>query len=267
MSEKDFAGKVVFLTGAASGIGEATAELLAERGAQLALLDISPKGQAVADRLAKGGTKVTFAQADVTDELAVRAAIDAAAKHFGKLDVLINNAGFTIRHIRYQDFPVADFRKVVDGNLNSVFIATQAAAPHIAKQHGAIVNLSSSGALLPVTYSTCYSAAKAGVINLTRSFAVLLAEDRVRVNAVLPDMVDTPFIGKRSPELIAEHAKRYPAGLLTPRQIGEVLAWLAVGTTMNGAFIAIRRDARGVRLERLVEPPPKVDLDVQPFLS
>jgi NAD(P)-dependent dehydrogenase (short-subunit alcohol dehydrogenase family) len=183
------AGRRIIVTGAASGIGRATAKLFAEEGAAVVLLD---RDAATATELARaiGGHAVS---ADVTNETEVEEAIRKAADSVGGIDGLVNAAGIMATG-PILDMPVATWRKVVEVNLIGTFLVTRACVAWLRKEEGStIVNIASAQGLLPNAPNlTAYAASKGGVVNFSRSLAAELAP-AIRVNAVCPGMVDTPM--------------------------------------------------------------------------
>lgn len=190
----DLRGEVAFVTGAAGGIGAAVCRMLAQAGSRVVLADRNSDGaQEVAEEL--GGEAVACAVAlDVTDPAAIDHAFSEARAAFGPVTLLVNNAGASIRKSSF-DLSVEEWRTVLDVNLQSVFLCSRAAASAMLERgSGAIVNIASimglSGGLYP---NAAYHASKGGVVNLTRAMAVEWAP-HIRVNAVAPTWVRTPFI-------------------------------------------------------------------------
>ncbi len=182
-------GKAAFITGGASGFGRAAALRFAREGAKVGLLDIAEEGgYATAREVDQAGGEALFLPADVRDEPAVRAAIDAAAARFERLDILFNNAGRPSPHRQtpIEDVPADDWDVILDNNLKGMFHAAKAAVPHMRRSGGgAIVNTASFAGLVAIG-AVSYAASKGGLIAFTRTLASQLAPDGIRVNAVAP---------------------------------------------------------------------------------
>lgn len=221
-----FADKVIVLTGAASGIGAAAARRFAGEGASLVLGDIdSAEGSAIAEELG-----ATFQTTDVTNEGNVVELLEAAISSHGRIDVLVNNAGI----MGYGTLPELDgenFRQVLDIDLMSVFYGCRAAIPHFRKTGGGIIVNTASISGMAGDYATpSYNAAKAGVVNLTRSLAIEHADQNIRVNCVCPGPIDTPMtaVTKEVPGILEEYAKVIPMGRLgAADEVAGTIAFLA----------------------------------------
>src|SRR3954452_5592689 len=216
-------GKSAVITGAGRGIGKATAELFAAAGAAVAVLDISEEhAQRTAEAIGSTGGKAIPIVCDVTGEKAVEAAFAQAADELGGLDTLVNNAVMAIRKPA-AEIALADWQKVIDLNLNALFVCSRVAARHMKKTRkdapsgGAIINLASimglSGGIFP---NASYQASKGGVVNLTRALAIEWAHERIRVNAVAPTFVNTDFTAQifNNPAVLEEVEKHTPLGVL-----------------------------------------------------
>lgn len=186
--------KRVFITGAAGGIGAASAELFAREGARLALADINVEGgEAAAEAARAAGGEVLFIETDVTQPDSMQAAIDRAADAFGGLDVLYNNAGgATARDGSVVDMPLDEFWRTISVDLFGTFLGCRFAIPHIRDAGGgSIINTTSIRAMKGTAGADAYTSAKGGVLTLTKALALQCAPMRIRVNAIAPGAVLT----------------------------------------------------------------------------
>jgi NAD(P)-dependent dehydrogenase (short-subunit alcohol dehydrogenase family) len=187
-------GKVALVTGAASGIGRATAELLAGMGARVMASDVDAEGgEAVASALG-----ARFVAADVADEDGVRAVVEAAVGAWGRLDCAANCAGIGGGHAATHEYPVEEWDRIVAVNLRGMWLALRAEIEAMLAdgEGGAIVNVASTLALRGSPFGSPYSASKHGVLGLTRTAAIEYAPRGIRVNAVCPGAIDTPMMDK-----------------------------------------------------------------------
>ena len=230
-----FTGKVAVVTGAAQGIGAATARRLAAEGASVAVVDLTvERGQSVVDEITDaGGVAVVFG-CDVSDEDSVLAMTDAVVERFGRLDILVNNAGITRDNLLFK-MSRADWDAVLAINLTGVFLCSQAAQKHmVAQRGGKIVNLSSRSAL-GNRGQVNYAATKAGVQGLTATLALELGPFNINVNAVAPGYVATSMTAATASRVGAtpeEHQERAAANtplrrVGQPEEIASVIAFLA----------------------------------------
>ncbi len=220
--------KRVLITGGASGIGAATAERFSSEGSQVCILDREP----VSSRL--DGLAGAF-HADVSDRAQVQAAFDSALEAMGRVDVVINNAGISLRHAFLEITP-QDWDRVLSTNLTGVFFVSQIAARHMMQGSGGVIlNTASTAGFTGYPLYADYNASKAGVIELTRSMALELAP-KVRVNAVAPGYVLTPMQrAEYSDEMIAAVNRKIPLGRhAEPSEIAALFAFLA---SDDAAFI------------------------------
>ena len=226
-----FEGKVALVSGAASGIGAAVADRLATDGASVVRADIVAASDGI--------------HCDVTEAASCAAAVAHALEAFGRLDVLANVAGIGAA-ARITDVDPDEFRRIIDVNLTGTFLLSQAAVPALLTATGCIVNMGSVAGLRATPYNAAYCASKGGVILLTKSMAIELAKDGVRVNAVCPASVDTPFLRNfELPEgadlsLFARAAS--PMGRrVDPSEVAAAVAYLASdeARTVSGTTLVI----------------------------
>jgi NAD(P)-dependent dehydrogenase (short-subunit alcohol dehydrogenase family) len=242
-------GKVVVVTGGSTGIGAATSRLFAENGAKVVILDLNDGAaeENVGAIKAKGGTAL-YVRGSVASEGDVKTLAGKTVDAFGRIDGLVNNAGIMHRHDRLEDWTMDEVRQVVDVNLLGLFYTTYALGPIIAKDGGgAIVNISSIGGIVGVPYSPVYAAAKAGVLGLTRSVAPMLGPMGVRVNAMLPNFVDTP--------MTIDSPSRKVLPMLQPIDIARGVLHLANDTSLNGAFFTVGLVNDKPTLSRVADSP------------
>jgi NAD(P)-dependent dehydrogenase (short-subunit alcohol dehydrogenase family) len=188
-----FEGKVALVTGAASGIGRATAERLAEEGASVACVDVNREGVTeTADKV--GGIGLVC---DISDPAQVKATVAATIERYGKLDVLCNIAGI-LRSEHSHEIKLEDWNRIIGINLTGTFLMCQACLPHLLATKGNIVNMSSTAALGSHPWMAAYAASKGGVLSLTRCLSVEYVKQGLRVNAVIPGGIATPLHGQFS---------------------------------------------------------------------
>jgi 3-oxoacyl-[acyl-carrier protein] reductase len=220
-------GQVAVVTGAAQGIGRGIALVLAEAGARVVIGDLQDAGATLGEIAARGGSAIAMTM-DVSRPEAADGLVGLALERYKRLDVLVNNAGIDAPDGNAWDLPDAEWQRTIEVNLSGVFYCSRAALrPMLAGGSGAIINISSQVARVGRPgMSPAYNASKAGVIGLTVAFSAQVAERGVRVNAILPGLVESRDFGW-TPEERAARAREYPLGLGTPRDIGEAVRYLA----------------------------------------
>lgn len=226
-----FAGKVALITGASDqGIGGAIAERLAREGAAVSLASLD-EPQRLIKKLARLQHGVVSTQCDVRKQDDVRRAVDDCMDEFGKIDVLVNNAGIELAQPFGNSNDNDEWQDLVDVNLNGVIRMTQAALPHLAQPGGAIVNVASALALAGCPGFSIYSASKAGLVGLTQSLAWELAANKQRVTCVAPAMVETPMTFKHiqhfTPKAQQQIDACHPLGTGSPHDVAAAVAFLA----------------------------------------
>ena len=191
--------KVAVITGAGSGIGEATARLFVEEGAKVVIGDVADSAKAVVDDIKANGGVAIFVRCDVTNEESVQNLMETAYETFGSLDILVANAGIPEKKGPVHEMVLADWQKVIDIDLTGVVLSNKFAIQQMLKNgSGSIVNMGSILAHVGQAGSTAYSAAKAAVVNFTRSQALTYAEQGIRINSVSPGYIETPLLAKTS---------------------------------------------------------------------
>jgi meso-butanediol dehydrogenase / (S,S)-butanediol dehydrogenase / diacetyl reductase len=225
-----FAEKVIVVTGAGSGIGAATAALFAREGAILSLADINSDSLATqAKGLSTRGPAPLQSMIDVSNQDQAEKLIASTVEHFGRLDVLVNNAGLGILG-RVTELSARDWRKMFSVDVDGIFFASRAAIPHLIRTKGSIVNVSSISGLFGDHGLAGYNAAKGAVVNLTRAMAVDHGEEGIRVNAVCPGSIATPATAPLHADarVLNHYTDAIPLGRAgKPEEIAEVIAFLA----------------------------------------
>lgn len=231
MSERVFTGKAVLVTGAASGLGRATAIRFAEQGALLCIVDVNAGGLAETAKLvADAGSTSVIWSGDLGQPANCATAVDVAVKAYGRLDVLCNVAGI-LRFHALADVTPADWSQLLAVNLTAPFFMIQAAMPHLLKSEGNIVNVASTAAFVGQSYTAPYGATKAAIVSLTKSLAMEFMKSPVRINAVAPGGMMTPMaLGAQFPEgadmdMITRYCGFRPPS--DPQEIADLILFVA----------------------------------------
>ena len=241
-----FEGKTAIVTGAASGIGRATAVRLASEGAQVACLDVTADAlEETVEALVTLGAKALAYRCDVTNEEEVNDTVDEVASGLGRPSVLCKVAGIgTFAHTI--DMPLEAWQRILAVNLTGPFLLSKATLPHMLHpQGGNIVNVASNAGIMGAAYSAAYCASKGGLVMLTKALAVEYLGRGVRVNAVAPGGVDTPLLGSFTlPEgADPKHLHRITSrmGFCTPDQVAAAIAFLASNESAytTGAVLSV----------------------------
>ncbi len=238
MTNTGLGGKVVIVTGAAAGIGRATARRFAGEGCRIAAWDVNEEGkEALLRELSAQGGESLFRKVNVCDEGDVAAAVEEVAARWGTIDVLVNNAGITrdSQLVKWKEGELAGtmtadaFDAVISVNLKGVFLCSRAVAPHmIRKGCGVILNASSIVGLYGNFGQTNYAATKAGVIAFARTWSRELAKYNIRVNAVAPGFIATEMVQKMPEKVIQTMVSHTPLGRMgKPEDVAEAYVWLA----------------------------------------
>ncbi|WP_371666264.1 SDR family oxidoreductase [Streptomyces sp. NBC_01241] len=241
-------GLCALVTGGASGIGLATAQQLSERGASVAVLDLSIEHLAAPLR---------GFRADVSDAAGVGRAVEAAAEALGSIDILVNNAGIGAAGT-VEDNPDEQWHQVLDVNVLGVVRTTRAALPYLRRsKHAAIVNTCSIAATAGLPQRALYSASKGAVLSLTLAMAADHVREGIRVNCVNPGTVDTPWVGRLldaaddpSAERVALNARQPTGRLVTAEEVAAAIVYLAspAAASVTGTALAVDGGMAGLRL-------------------
>jgi 3-oxoacyl-[acyl-carrier protein] reductase len=244
--------RVVIVTGAAAGIGRATARRFARDGARIASWDVASGGSLVDELKEAGAADASFQTVNVTDAASVEAAVSEIMERWGRIDVLVNNAGILRdgQLVKWKDgkkiseMSEAEFDAVVSVNLKGVFLCTRAVAPHMIAggRGGAILNASSVVGLYGNFGQTNYAATKAGVVNMTRTWSRELGRYGIRVNAVAPGFIATEMVKAMPEKVLTSMVEHTPIGRMgQPEDIAEAYFWLAsdAASFVHGTVLSV----------------------------
>ena len=238
----DLTGKVALVTGSGRGIGKAIAKKLAEAGASIIINDVSDISESTAQEIITNGKPSLFIKANVSLSADVNSMMEQIVRTYGKLDILVNNAGISRDQItlRMSD---EEWDSVMNVNLKSVFVCTRAALKYMMKQrYGRIVNISSIVGIIGNPGQANYSAAKAGIIGLTRTVAKEMGSRQITVNAVCPGFIETEMTQKLPEKTKQEYNQRIPLGYFgSSRDVAEAVAFLASDEAryITGQFLCV----------------------------
>lgn len=222
-------GKVAIVTGGASGIGEATVRCMVEEGAHVLIADLNVEaGQKLAEELNSPDTRVIFQRVNVTSEEEIIQMVDRAVTEFGKLDIIFNNAGIGSMNPS-TDLSYEDWRKTISVNLDGVFLCSKYAIRAMIKNGGgSVINCASILGHVGQAATASYTAAKGGVVNLTRTLAIEYAKQNIRVNAVCPGYIDTPLLSQLDDATKNYLISLHPIGRLgRPEEVAKAVVFLA----------------------------------------
>lgn len=244
-----FDEKVALITGGSSGIGRATALTFAKGGARVIIADMDEnKADEVLKEIQAAGGDALFIPTDVSDDESVKSMLQHAVATYGKLNIAVNNAGIEGALVPTTEYPLDMWNKVIAVNLTGVWLCMKYEIPHLLKTSGAIVNVASVAGLVGAPNASAYSAAKHGVVGLTKTAALEYAKQKLRVNAVCPAFIETPMVMERTmsagtdqqtyDRLVRAHPMRR---LGKPQEIADAIVWLASDQTqfMTGHTLAV----------------------------
>lgn len=224
-----FRDKVTIVTGGGSGIGSAIAQSFAGEGSMVAILDIlEEKAQNIVRKIESKGGKALAVKVDATQGQEVKNTVDQIARELGRIDILINNIGGS-EAVPFLESNEAVWCRVIDLNLIVPLNFCRHVLPYMVKQrYGRVVNIASTAGRQPRPFAVAYSAAKAGVISITKSLSVAMAPYNIRVNGIVPGTIDTEALGRLVPESVAKSLKRCTLGRLgQPEEVAAAVLFLA----------------------------------------
>ncbi len=221
-------GQIAVITGGARGIGEGICKIFCKEGATVAMWDILDEGEKTADRIKKEGGNIIFQKVNVTDQSSVNIAVEKLIGEYGKIDILINNAGI-IRDRSLLKMTRDEWDRVIDVNINSLYVTTKAVLPHMKEaKYGRIINASSINAFQGAFGQANYSASKAAIAGFTRALCKETGRYNITVNAVAPGFIKSEMSDSMPEDIIKAGISMIPVGRIgTPEDMGHVYLFLA----------------------------------------
>ena len=239
-----FPGKVVFITGAASGIGRATAIAFAAEGARVAILDRTEDGLSeTASAVRSAGAEALVIACDVSQPDQIEAAVGRVVETFGRLDIAFNNAGVENKPAPVHEISLSEWDRILDINLRGTFVCMKHELSQMVRQgSGVIINTSSGAGVRGVAGGASYTASKHAIIGLTKAAALDYAKLNIRVNAILPGNIETPMMDRFTNGDIQKAIDLEPVGRLgKPEEIADAVLWMSadLGAFVTGAAICV----------------------------
>ena len=238
-------GKVIIITGAGAGIGEATALLFAKEGARICCNSLTDSSVKVVEKIKKSGGEAFYSNGDVSIQETAGQIVKETVKKFGKIDILFNNAGIVIPG-KVDNTSVEDWDRTMAVNVRSVYLLSKFTIPYLRETKGCIINNASSAALKGVKDRAPYSASKGALVSLTRAMAIDLIEDGVRVNCICPGTTESPSLTKRLSDFADPEAaktqfiSRQPMKRLgKPEEIADGVLYLALAGFCTGIILSV----------------------------
>lgn len=238
-------GKTAIITGAGAGIGEATALLFAQNGANVACADIADSGLNVSKKIQSLGSESIFIKGDVSELEVAKLIVSETIDRYGRLDILVNNAGVVIPG-RVDNTSPEDWDRTMAVNVRGVYLLTKYAVPHLKKKEGVIINVASAVALMGTKDRAAYTASKGALVALTRAMAVDYMDDKIRVNCICPGTTDTPSLKERLSKFLdpeaarREFIERQPLRRFgRPEEIAEGILYLATAEFCTGTCLSV----------------------------
>ena len=228
--------KIAVITGASTGIGQASAKVLAQEGAHVLALDISDELEKTVDDINQEGGKATAYKVDISQDQQVKDFADKVKQDYGHIDIIFNNAGVDNGAGRIHEYPVEVFDKIMSVDMRGTFLVTKFLLPLMLDNGGSIINTASFSGQAADLYRSGYNAAKGGVINFTKSIAIEYGRENIRANAIAPGTIETPLVDNLAGTSEDEAGKTFrdnqkwvtPLGRLgQPEEVGKLVAFLA----------------------------------------